>query len=72
MKISDFRPISLIVCIYKVISKVLANRLKKVIGTVISETQTTFISRRQISYEKLIPNEIMDEAKKKKKISFIV
>lgn len=46
MKISDFRPISLIGCIYKVLSKVLANKIKKVIGSVISETQSAFISGR--------------------------
>jgi hypothetical protein len=36
LKLSEFRPISLIWCIYKVIAKVLANRLKKVIDSVIS------------------------------------
>lgn len=33
--LSDYRPISLIGCMYKIISKVLALRLKKVIGGVI-------------------------------------
>ncbi|XP_058741211.1 uncharacterized protein LOC131613570 [Vicia villosa] len=45
-KISDYRPIALIGCIYKVISKVLANRLKKVIGVIISESQSAFLSNR--------------------------
>jgi hypothetical protein len=67
VKLSDFRPISLIRCIYKVISKVLANRLKKVIGSVVSETQSAFISGRQILDGVLIANEIVDEAKRKKK-----
>jgi hypothetical protein len=67
VNLSDFRPISLIRCIYKVISKVLANRLKKVIGSVVSETQSAFISGRQILDGVLIANEIVDEAKRKKK-----
>jgi hypothetical protein len=40
MAFNDFRPINLIGCISKVISKVLANRLKVVIGSVISEEQS--------------------------------
>lgn len=40
---SDYRPISVIVCVYKIISKVLANGLKLVIGEVIRENQTGFI-----------------------------
>jgi hypothetical protein len=67
VNISDFRPISLVGCIYKVISKVLTNRLKKVIGSVVSETQSAFISGRQILDGILIANEIVDEAKRKKK-----
>jgi hypothetical protein len=66
VNISDFRPISLVGCIYKVISKVLTNRLKKVIGSVVSETQSAFISGRQILDGILIANEIVDEAKRKK------
>lgn len=35
---SDFKLISLIGCIYKVMSKVLTNRLKRVIRSIISDT----------------------------------
>lgn len=43
-KVLEFRPISLIECIYKVISKVFVKTLKKVIGFVVSESQLAFIS----------------------------
>jgi len=37
-RLNDFQPISLVGCLYKILSKVLANRLRKVMGRVISET----------------------------------
>ncbi|XP_058732929.1 uncharacterized protein LOC131604511 [Vicia villosa] len=58
---------SLIRTLYKVISKVLRNRNKKVIGMVILEHQTTFIVGRQILDGILIANELVDEAKRRKK-----
>lgn len=67
VQISDYRPISLIGCIYKVISEVLTNRIKKFIGMVISEPQSAFISDRQILDGILIANEIVDEARSRKK-----
>nr|GEW24487.1 RNA-directed DNA polymerase, eukaryota, reverse transcriptase zinc-binding domain protein [Tanacetum cinerariifolium] len=48
MVVSDFRPISLIGAQYKIIAKVLANRLAKVIDVVISCEQTAFVKHRQI------------------------
>ncbi|GJU81834.1 RNA-directed DNA polymerase, eukaryota [Tanacetum coccineum] len=56
---SDYRPISLIGCVYKVISKILANRLAKVIASVISPNQSAFIAGRQILDGCLIANEII-------------
>ena len=39
----DYRPISLLGGLYKLLAKVLANRLKKVIGKVVSSDQNAFI-----------------------------
>jgi len=66
-RLNDFRPISLVGCLYKILSKVLANRLRKVMGSLISETRTTFVKGRQILDGILIANEVVDEARKSKK-----
>jgi len=66
-RLNDFRPIALIGCLYKILSKVLANRLRLIIGRVVSETQTAFVKERQILDGILIANEVVDEAKKSNK-----
>src|ERR1044072_249998 len=45
---NDFRPISLIRCIYKVVAKLLDNRLKVVLGKVVSGEQSAFLVGRNM------------------------
>jgi len=43
--LNDFRPISLVGSLYKILAKLLANRLRQVIGSVISKAQSTFVKK---------------------------
>ncbi|GJV18249.1 putative RNA-directed DNA polymerase, eukaryota, reverse transcriptase zinc-binding domain protein [Tanacetum coccineum] len=65
--VNDFRPISLIGCVYKVVTKILANRLALVISDLVSNTQSAFISGRQILDGPFILDEILNWCKRKKK-----
>ena len=60
----EYRPISLIGCVYKIVAKLLANRLKKVMPNIIDEKQSAFISGRHLLHSVLIANEAVEEAKR--------
>ncbi|KAL6334230.1 hypothetical protein AAG906_007477 [Vitis piasezkii] len=62
--LKDFRPISLVGILYKLLAKVLANRLKKVMGKIVSKSQNTFVEGRQILDASLIANEAIDSMQK--------
>jgi hypothetical protein len=64
--LSDYRPICLISSMYKILSKLLAGRLKHVLGKLISHNQSAFIPDRQILDGVLVVNELIDLAKRRK------
>ncbi|GJY75848.1 RNA-directed DNA polymerase, eukaryota, reverse transcriptase zinc-binding domain protein [Tanacetum coccineum] len=69
--VKDFRPISLIGSIYKIIAKILSNRLVNVLGDIVNEVQSAFIAERQMLDGPFILNEILQWCTKKKKKTLI-
>ncbi|GJS44823.1 putative RNA-directed DNA polymerase, eukaryota, reverse transcriptase zinc-binding domain protein [Tanacetum coccineum] len=65
--VTDFHPISLIGCQYKIAGKILSNRLSMVIGSCISPEQYAFIKGRNIIDGPLILNEVIEWYRKRKK-----
>ena len=65
-QVTEFRPIALCNIMYKLVSKVLANRLKKLLPDVISESQSAFQSDKAISDNILVAFESLHHMKHKR------
>ena len=68
-KIHEFRPIRMVgsTSVYKVISKILANKLRNVVPNLVGECQSAFVSGRQIWDSALITCEVVHWLRKKRK-----
>lgn len=64
-KVSQFCPISLANVVLKIISKVIANRLKLVIGKLVCENQCSFIPGRQACDNIIVAQEVLHTMRKK-------
>lgn len=58
-ELKDFRPISLVGCLYKLLAKTLSLRFRSILG-VISDSQHAFLVDRQMSDCSLMANEYVD------------
>ena len=64
--IDQYRPISVVGALYKIISKILSSRLREVIAPLIDESQSAFVMNRQILDGVLIAKESLRWLKKRK------
>ena len=70
--ITDYRAISMVGSLYKVIAKIMSARLRKVLPRLIGDTQTAFVAGRQILDGAMIANEVVHHLKQKKKAGVLM
>lgn len=62
----QFRPIGLYNVTYKLVTKIIVERLKGMLHTVVSPTQASFVSKRQITDNVVIMQEVLHIMRTKK------
>ncbi|XP_023756114.1 uncharacterized protein LOC111904596 [Lactuca sativa] len=69
--VKDFRRITLIGCQYKIIGKILSNRISSVIGDLVSAERSAFVVGHQILDGPFIVSEVISWCKTKKKKAMV-
>eukprot|EP00253_Pinus_taeda_P033434 PITA_33434 len=67
-----FRPIALCNVVYKIISKIIANRLKPLLPTLVSEEKTRYVEGRQILNNIIQAHEVVHSLKSNKQAGMII
>ena len=67
-RVSHYRPISLYNVAYKIISKVIVNRLQSIMSDIISLHQNAFIKGKSISDNIILDSELINTIMKKKRV----
>lgn len=70
--LNDYRPICLVGSLYKSIAKLFAARLKRVLGALISSSQSAFVLGRNLLDGVLVVNKVVDYVKKSKQSCFLL
>jgi hypothetical protein len=71
-KIQQYRPICLLNCLYKWVTKVLTIRLEKIADKLILQNQTTFMKDRNIMSSIMALHEILHETKKSGEVGIVL
>jgi hypothetical protein len=71
-KIQQYRPICLLNCLYKLITKTLTLRLENIADKLIHANQTAFMKGRNIMSGIMVLHEILHETKRRKQIGVIL
>jgi len=67
-----FRPIALCNVVYKIISKVISNRLKPILSTLVPEENTRYVEGRQILKNIIQAHEVVHSLNKSKQVGMMI